>query len=320
MQYKLLNSRPIMDIQDTYTLRGICMLMIIIHHVLKYAEWAPIPIRGIWGDMGTAVFFFISGWGLYCSMEKREKVDFSYLWQNLKKLLVPFFIVWGCTELIFNIMHPDYGGGNILRDGIALKYPSFTFKIIHLWFIKAIVGVYIVSILTFIFTKNRLLRVSIVTFICLTYILLGWKVLHLPQYVWGSIICFPAGMWLSAYRRELKPVLEQKWAIAFVSLFLYWLFRSYDFLPLRAYLKYSIPFCLLFVSMGSIVNIQSKWLYFIGKNSLLFYLIHLALLLLLRESEYMCEHFILTLCVVFIGTVALSWIYKKVQELISARE
>ena len=304
MQYKLLNSRPIMDIQDTYTLRGICMLMIIIHHVLKFAEWAPIPIRGIWGDMGTAVFFFISGWGLYCSMEKKERVDLDYLWQNMKKLLVPFLIVWAITEVAYQIVHPE------------IEWSGYG----RIWFIQVITGAYIVSILTFMIVKWRILRLTIVLILCLTYIYIGWKVLCLPQYRWGSVICFPAGMWLCAYRRELKPVLEQKWAIAIISLFLYWLFRNYDFLPLRACLKYSIPFCLLFVSLGSIVNIQSKWLYFIGKNSLLFYLIHIALLLLLRESEYMCEHYILTLCVVFIGTVALSWIYKKVQELISARE
>ncbi len=304
MQYKLLNSRPIMDIQDTYTLRGICMLMIIIHHVLKYAEWAPIPIRGIWGDMGTAVFFFISGWGLYCSMEKKERVDLDYLLQNMKKLLVPFLIVWAITEVAYQIIHSE------------IEWSGYG----RIWFIQVITGAYIVSILTFMIVKWRILRLTIVLILCLTYIYIGWKVLCLPQYRWGSVICFPAGMWLSAYRRELKPVLEQKWAIAIISLFLYWLFRNYDFLPLRACLKYSIPFCLLFVSLGSIVNIQSKLLYFIGKNSLLFYLIHIALLLLLRESEYMCEHYILTLCVVFIGTVALSWIYKKVQELISARE
>ena len=293
-----------MDPQDTYVLRGICMLMIIVHHVFKYASWAPEPIRGIWGDMGTAVFFFISGWGLYCSMEKREKVDWGYLWQNLKKLLVPFLIVWAITEVLYQIVHPE------------IEWSGYG----RIWFIQVIIGAYIVSILTFMIVKWRILRLTIVLILCLTYIYIGWKVLCLPQYRWGSVICFPAGMWLSAYRRELKPVLEQKWAIAIISLFLYWLFRNYDFLPLRACLKYSIPFCLLFVSMGSIVNIQSKLLYFIGKNSLLFYLIHIASLLLLRESEYMCEHYILTLCVVFIGTVALSWIYKKVQELISARE
>lgn len=31
----ILNNRPVMDKIDTYSLRGICMLMIIVHHVYK---------------------------------------------------------------------------------------------------------------------------------------------------------------------------------------------------------------------------------------------------------------------------------------------
>lgn len=41
MQNKLLNSRPIFDPQDTYTLRGICMIMIMIHHVFKLYSGCP---------------------------------------------------------------------------------------------------------------------------------------------------------------------------------------------------------------------------------------------------------------------------------------
>lgn len=99
MGYKVLNTRPFMDIQDTYTLRGLCMLMIIVHHVIKLMPNCPMTIWR-WGDLGTAVFFFISGWGLYCSMEKRVKIDWSYFGLNIKKLIVPFLVVWLVTEVI----------------------------------------------------------------------------------------------------------------------------------------------------------------------------------------------------------------------------
>lgn len=301
MQYKLLNSRPMMDIQDTYTLRGICMLMIIVHHVLKLAPYCPNSIAGFWGDLGTAVFFFISGWGLYCSMEKREKVDWGYLWQNMKKLIVPFMIVWALTEITFQIVHSEYGWSGFGR----------------IWFIRVIVGVYIVSILTFMLVKQRGLRVSIVTLLCGMYIYIGWKVICLPQYRWGSVICFPAGMWFSAYRYEMKDVLKFKWVIAIASLVLYIVFRDYDFLPLRAVFKYSIAFCMLMVSLVAIVNIQSKLLFFIGKNSLLFYLIHIALLVLLTEIlDGIHQYYVLLLGIVLVMTLALCWAYIKSKELI----
>ena len=122
--------------------------------------------------------------------------------------------------------------------------------------------------------------------------------------------------WLSAYKEELKNVLSHKWAIAIASLVLYVVFRNYAFLPLRACLKYSLAFCMLFVSLGSIVNIQSKALYFIGKQSLLFYLIHIALLMNIRQSSFMSEHHWLTLGVVFVGTVAFTGLYLALQSFI----
>ena len=167
LRYKILNSRPMMDIQDTYTLRGLCMLMIIAHHVIKLMPDCPMTIWR-WGDLGTAVFFLISGWGLYCSMEKREKVDRNYLWQNLKKLLIPFYVVWFVTEMAFKLLHPDYGWVKILCDGAIFSMPSY--EGVNLWFIKVIVCAYITSILAFMAVMQRLLRLTIVALICSIYI------------------------------------------------------------------------------------------------------------------------------------------------------
>lgn len=167
MGYKVFNTRPFMDMQDTYTLRGVCMLMIIVHHVIKLMPDCPTTIWR-WGDLGTSVFFFISGWGLYCSMEKREKVEWGYLWQNLKKLLLPFYVVWFVTEMAFKLSHPEYGWWKTFCDGAILSLPSF--EGVNLWFIKVIVCAYITSILTFMAVRQRWLRLFIIALICCIYI------------------------------------------------------------------------------------------------------------------------------------------------------
>lgn len=317
MAYKLLNSRPMMDIQDTYTLRGICMLMIIVHHVIKLMPDCPMTIWR-WGDLGTAVFFFISGWGLYCSMEKRENVDWRYLWQNVKKLIIPYLIVWTLTELAFKLIYPEYSSTKMICDGLTLSYPSFA--VANLWFFKVILTTYVLSILTFILVKQRVLRLSIVTLLCTLYIIVAWRALRLPSYWWCSVFCFPIGMWLSAYRSELKDVLCYKWAIAAISVAIYVLFMNFDILPMPAAIKYEPAFCLLTVSLVSIFNIQSKLLYFIGKNSLLFYLIHLAVILLLTEMlGGINQYYGLMLGAVLVVTLVLCWGYTRVENLIKQR-
>lgn len=124
-------------------------------------------------------------------------------------------------------------------------------------------------------------------------------------------------MWLSAYRSELKEALSHKWAIAAIAAATYVLFVSYDFLPMPKAIKYEPAFCLLTVSLVSIFNIQSKLLYFIGKNSLLFYLIHIAVLVLLTEMlGGINQYFVAILAVVLVVTMALCWAYTKVEALI----
>ena len=318
MAPQLLNNRPMMDIQDTYSLRGICMLMIVAHHVLKSIPDCPMTIWR-WGDLGTAVFFFISGWGLYCSMVKREIVDWGYLWQNLKKLLIPYLIVWTLTELAFKLIHPDYSCTKMICDGLTLSYPSFA--VANLWFFKVILTTYILSILTYMWVKQRVLRLSIVTLLCTLYIIVAWRVLRLPSYWWCFILCFPFGMWLSAYRSELNGVLSHKWAIAAISAAIYVLFMNFDILPMPAAIKYEPAFCLLTVSLVSIFNIQSKLLYFIGKNSLLFYLIHLAVILLLTEMlGGINQYYGLMLGAVLVVTLVLCWGYTRVENLIKQKE
>lgn len=290
-----------MDIQDTYTLRGICMLMIIVHHVLRNAPFAPWSVGALWGDLGTAVFFFISGWGLYCSMEKRVKIDWSYFGLNIKKLIVPFLVVWLVTEVIYQFIHPE------------LAWSGYG----KIWFIEVISGAYIASILTFMLVKNRPARVSIVLILCAIYIYIAGKVLQLPSYRWCSSFCFPFGMWLSAYKNELKSVLSYKWVIAVVSAAIYVVFVNHNYFPIAAAIKYEPAFCMLAVSLISIFNIQSKILYYVGKKSLLFYLIHIAVLLLITEMlGGVNQHHILIFGVVLGLTFAFSWAYTKVEDLL----
>ena len=91
---EILNNNPVMHINDTYALRGVCMLMIIIHHIYKvfYSDFGyPMnQIYSMWGDLGTAVFFFLSGYGLYCSLSKQGCVSWAYVKKCFTKLLLPF--------------------------------------------------------------------------------------------------------------------------------------------------------------------------------------------------------------------------------------
>lgn len=277
MQNNWLNTRPIMNIQDTYALRGVCMLMIIIHHLMKYHYSTPYTMH--WGDIATGLFFFVSGFGLYSSMSKKQ-VNTKFLWQNIKKILIPFFVVWILCFVICIIFFRDYftiGIGGVLRDLFTLTYPQMW---PGLWFIKVIVIEYIITILSYIIFKNKWLKLFFPTLFTGIYFITAWKVLQWSPYLFSTTLCFVLGLWIAALNINLNLKVTTKIIGMIVFFVLYLVFRRVNlYLPIPPLTIYAICFSLFSIFAVSVIDIVNPFLLYIGQKSLLFYLIHIPMLL-----------------------------------------
>ena len=310
MHNKLLNSRPIFDPQDTYTLRGICMIMIMIHHVFKLYSGCPDSIIR-WGYLGVAVFFLISGWGMYCSMFKNNDVTWKYFWKQMKKLLVPYVFIWPLAEILYVVHHPDYSSATELaRDFFSLTFPPFP----GLWFFKVIVIAYAISIITFILINNRLGRLIILSLFSVIYYTLAWKILQLPMWWWGTSLCIVAGMWMAAYKDELHKVYNKKYIILIFSIVAYYVTFHYNVLPIPSRTIHSFFFAIAILSFGSVFNIANPILDYIGRNSLLFYLFHIAMCELLVPSMKIFSNQWVALVFILASTTLLCFVYNVVKK------
>ena len=265
-----------MDPSDTYALRGVCMLMIMFHHLMKNAV-DPI-CTGIWGDLGTAVFFMLSGWGLCSSMEKQEHVSVSYLVKNIKKLLVPFYIVWvACCIIVSLFIDTRYFlyGWRVVRDIVTLTYP-LTWP--GIWFIKVIFVEYLVTIVSFMLFRNKILQLSLPTIVTLLYIGIAWKILHWSQYLYCTTLCFVIGLWGAKFYKRLDIKLLYKILGLITFLGLYTFIKRYPIPHLPHLMTYAVAFCFFVIFFVSVIDISNPILHFIGKNSLLFYLIHIPVI------------------------------------------
>lgn len=309
MRYKLLNSRPLMASQDTYSLRGICMLMIIIHHVFKLYPDCPESIMR-WGYLGVAVFFVISGWGMYCSMERQEKVTWEYFAKQMKKLLIPYAIIWPLAEILYCAQHVDYlSAFGLLRDFFTLTFPPFP----SMWFLKVIVVAYAFAIITFILVNNRLARLVIVSFFSIVYYVVAWKILKLPLYWYGTSLCIAAGLWMAAYREELSRIYSWKYALLIGGIILYYVSFHYNVLPLPSRTIHSFAFAIAMLSFISIISIANPILDYIGRNSLLFYLVHVSLCELLPPPLGFLRQRWMALVFILIITAILTISYNRIK-------
>lgn len=67
----LINKINWLERSRTYNLRGICMLMIMFHHINNKLGHVFSFMNG-WGYIATGIFLFLSGFGLFVSLKKRN--------------------------------------------------------------------------------------------------------------------------------------------------------------------------------------------------------------------------------------------------------
>lgn len=89
-------SMSLFDKENMYNLRGICMMMIIVHHIIWMQMvnngFDPVPqltyiYLNPWGYLGTGVFFLLSGYGMFFSLQRNMPLTMKYLWDKIWKLL-----------------------------------------------------------------------------------------------------------------------------------------------------------------------------------------------------------------------------------------
>lgn len=98
---KLFHKVNVFEKDDTYNLRGLCMIAIIIHHLYQFLAYQYGFDFGVVGNiflqalgyLATSVFFLVSGFGLYYSICKQKKITAKYIFLHYYKLILPFIFV-----------------------------------------------------------------------------------------------------------------------------------------------------------------------------------------------------------------------------------
>lgn len=287
------------DKSNTYEVRGLCMLLILFHHI--YVQLlgmdVNVPYVGMFlapgGYLGTGLFFFMSGYGLYYSMSSRKELPYSYLWKRLYKMYSVYVIAF--VLAVFPLVLRNESGGAELLNFITLTIPNTTS-----WFFKVIVVTYIVTFLVFRSHMKELFKVGLIVGICILYYIISCN--FLPDFWFTSVLCFPIGM-IVAYRKNIfSDKLQLFLAIAFIPLF-------FKLQGVQVRFITSIMFCFFVLYLIRIIKYKSFVLNYIGVNSLCFYLFQLALLQNLHDVT--SSPFLYSLLVI-LSVILMSVLYVKV--------
>lgn len=261
----------LLDKADTYPLRGICMLVIFFHHAFnRYARLEyvcggkELLINGVysvfhWGFLATGIFFFLSGFGLYLSIQRNNPLTYDWLGTQLKKMIQPFLFLWVIYIIFFLIWDRDHLTSRLLFEFFTLCSPGR-----ETWFFKVIVGTYLVTFFTFKYIRTSCWQIITLFILTTTYIVIMRRYSFGPWW-YNSILNFPIGMIFAKYIDYVTKI--PTWFILTLGSLIY----LYSFKFIHCDIIESIAFTFMVIWIVRYINIRSPYLYYVGVHSLSFY-------------------------------------------------
>ena len=275
-------------------LMGVAILAVMVFHTsdIFIVPWYLEPIQRT-GYLGVDIFFFVSAYGLYYSMQKPTSLKEWYL-RRLKRILPTFWLISIAMGLV--------KGWNLyehLREeiffGFLLPWTNRdVYYDVIFWYIPAALLFYLLFPLLYKYRKGIILwyiPIAIVAF-ALSHVVSqilnsrGWAP-YIPGFI-GRIPVSLLGMIVAEHEDSIKKRL--KWpvavVVALISLFAFILLESHA-MKITSMLSFpcddfffmmcSLPFIFLVCSLlQRYIKILNPFILFCGRYSLELYLLHVA--------------------------------------------
>ena len=302
--------RELFNRQDTIYLRGLAIIAIVLHHVFQFTSskygvvypfFLSILLSNL-GNMGCAVFFLLSGYGLSCSVEKNFPISISYVYKHLIKLLEPFLFIWLIDTFFVHYL-----------DSISITN-LFTLSIYsnQYWFLKEILLLYIIFLCPCVLCEKNTpppLKMTILP----TILVVVFIILKPDSFWWNTTLCFPMGVLCSLYKENIanfyiknRGALISLSFVLFIISFILSHYVSY-FEILRA-----ISFATFVVMIVPYRRYNIKLFEICSTESLKIYIFHVFLL-----QFYVLQNPIIYFAMVVVGTIMLLVIYNLIERCIA---
>ena len=295
--------------EQGYAIRGLAMIMIIFVHSINEYEWYNTTLSNLllvpmFGTLGCSLFFFMSGYGIFKSLRKREKdIKYNYLLTHIKKILIPVAIVYAINSVVlphtltYNDITIDHS--NIL----SFSLPEGT----DIWFIKIILFDYLTTFFIFKYTSDFKKQLTYIAITQAALIILLY-ILKASSYWYVSNLCFVLGALHSKF-----PIFKKRYLIISIFIFIAFYFclvNNIKSAPIQ--IIGNIAFCIIVVCAMFKRATWPRWLCFIGKNSLLYYLLNIPIMLLIPSDKMHAS--IYFIANIFFTTISV-FLYNKVTKL-----
>ena len=267
--------------KSTKSLKGLLALLIIFHHISqKITTGENFSNFEYMGRYIVALFFFLSGYGLYFQYSNNATYMENFLKKRLVRIFIPFFV--------FIVIYVIYRAtlGEVVNVDFFLSFWKDHSNIIYNgWFINSIIVLYVIFYVSFV---NKDSKISEYKLVFLTLVYIFWKAYQdHGDWEYVSIMAFLLGVFWMKNRVSIDKLLEKNYFIFLVSFsILMYVFHYYEDIMknigiTNKYVYYGIVgnlctmvFIVYFILLSNKLNFSNKYLDFLGDISFEIYMIH----------------------------------------------
>lgn len=297
--------------EQVATLKGVMSVSIVVYHLSCYTDgW--LYMFSSWGAPIVSLFYFISGYGLMFSLEKKGSQYLKNFFRNriFRGILLPFLLVWLMNRLLFK----EYYSLDLFKEFVNLIAEGRT-TLKFSWYIFSILFFYIMFYIT-----ARYKNVVLVSFV---YTVLYIVVTYLMGYerCWYiSALAFPFGMFFCRYEKRIHkqwhsavkyyatvPLCMLLLMLCVISKSEYMFFIAYVLIPL------------IVVCVCAKLKLSNKYIQYIGNYSYEIYLCHGMCMMFFRGEYINISSDGWYILLVFISAFAVAFCVKEICTCITSR-
>lgn len=195
--------------QKTTSIKGLFVILVFFSHYSPYfvhtvSDAFLYEKIANFGQLMVVMFLFCSGYGV---MESAQKKGLNYVINMPVQRIIKLTVDYSAAMILFIIMNTCYGKTYNLKH-ILLSFIDLADVGNRNWYFFAVLCTYIFSYIALMVSKNnKYISASIVTVLCLVYIIV---VQAYREFWWfDTILCYAFGMWFSVFREVFEKIVQR---------------------------------------------------------------------------------------------------------------
>ena len=298
----------------TTSVNGIFVVLVFMAHMGGYIKFQPYDI--VWREFRVFLdqlivvsFLFYSGYGMMKSFMKRGK---PYIKSIFRKRFLKILFHFDIAVTVFYIVDLLIGK-NIPVKEYMKALTTWTSIGNSNWYITAVLCMYILMIISFTLSNNKVVSLSIMTILSVFLVELFIKV-ERPEYCYNTLMVFPFGMWYAFFKDDIDRILMKNNTVyisaMFVATFLFaWGYKNVD--RIYFYRLWSCSFMVIILLVTMKVRIGNSFINTMGKHVFSIYILQRIPMMVFARYGFN-ENNLVFFGLTFSSTIVLAYLFDKI--------